>query len=129
MDFRNKFWLTKVVANFAHPYLDLPQEMDKIRFSKEEEYSIFNLLKKGNILMVAEGVDVFKVDVPHKLYGRTISESTVREKTGCSIIGIISDSEIKINPDPSVKMEKGQSIILIGSVEAEKKFFNHFIES
>ena len=91
--------------------------------------SIFNLLKKGNILMVAEGVDVFKVDVPAKLSGKKISESTVREKSGCSIIALASGDDIKINPEPSTRMDKGQSIILIGNVESENKFFAQFIES
>ena len=78
--------------------------------------------------MIAEGVDVFRVDVPYKLAGKMISESNVREKSGCSIIAIGSDEDIKINPDPSVKIEDGQSIILIGTVEAEKKFFDQFID-
>ena len=90
--------------------------------------SIFNLLKKGNILMIAEGVDVFRVDVPKKLYGKTISQSTVREKSGCSIIAVASGDDIKINPEPSTLMEEGQSIILIGNVEAETKFFDQFVD-
>ena len=89
--------------------------------------SIFNLLKKGNILMVAEGVDVFKVEVPRKLAGKTISESSVREKSGCSIVALTSDDELKINPDPSMLIREGQSIILIGNVEAETKFFEQFV--
>jgi Trk K+ transport system NAD-binding subunit len=88
--------------------------------------SIFNLLKKGNILMIAEGVDIFKVDSPKKLIGKTIMSSTVREKTGCSIVAITSGDEIKINPEPSSVIEKGKSIVLIGNAEAETKFFNQF---
>jgi len=90
--------------------------------------SIFNLLQKGNILMIAEGVDIFRVDVPRKLSGKTISESSVREKSGCSIVALALKDDIKINPDPSMLIEEGQSIILIGNVEAETKFFNQFIE-
>jgi len=90
--------------------------------------SIFNLLKKGNILMIAEGVDVFKVDSPKKLIGKTIMSSTVREKTGCSIVAITSGDEIKINPDPLTEIEKGKSIVLIGNAEAETKFFNQFTD-
>lgn len=90
--------------------------------------SIFNLLKKGNILMIAEGVDVFKVDVPRSLAGVTIRESSVREKSGCSIVALASDDSIKINPNPSTLIEEGQSIILIGNFDAEMKFFNQFME-
>ncbi|MCK9425375.1 MAG: NAD-binding protein [Ignavibacteriaceae bacterium] len=90
--------------------------------------SIFNLLKKGNILMIAEGVDVFKVDVPRTLAGLTIRESSVREKSGCSIVALASDDDIKINPNPSTLIEEGQSIILIGNFDAETKFFSEFME-
>ena len=89
--------------------------------------SIFNLLKKGDILMITEGVDIFRVSVPKKLSGKKINESTVREKSGCSIIGITSGKDIKINPDPKTTMEIGQSIVLIGNVEAETKFFTEFV--
>ncbi|MDP3150269.1 MAG: NAD-binding protein [Ignavibacteria bacterium] len=90
--------------------------------------SIFNLLKKGNILMIAEGVDVFKVDVPGTLAGLTIRESSVREKSGCSIVALASEDSIKINPNPSTLIEEGQSIILIGNFDAETKFFSEFME-
>ncbi|MFA6979953.1 MAG: NAD-binding protein [Ignavibacteriaceae bacterium] len=90
--------------------------------------SIFNLLKKGNILMIAEGVDVFKVEVPRTLAGLTIRESSVREKSGCSIVALASDDSIKINPNPSTLIEEGQSIILIGNFDAETKFFSEFME-
>ena len=90
--------------------------------------SIFNLLKKGNILMIAEGVDVFKVDVPRTLAGLTIRESSVREKSGCSIVALASDDSIKINPNPSTLIEEGQSIILIGNFDAETKFFEQFVD-
>lgn len=76
--------------------------------------------------MIAEGVDIFKVDSPKKLIGKTIMSSTVREKTGCSIVAITSGDEIKINPEPTSVIEKGKSIVLIGNAEAETKFFNQF---
>ncbi|HED09311.1 MAG TPA: potassium channel protein, partial [Caldithrix abyssi] len=50
--------------------------------------SIFNFLKGGDILMVTEGVDVFRVRVPDDLAGRTIAETTIRKEFGLSIIGI-----------------------------------------
>jgi Trk K+ transport system NAD-binding subunit len=89
--------------------------------------SIFNILQKENILMVAEGVDLFKVEVPSKLYNKAIKDSHVRPKSGCSIIAYIEAEEIKINPDPKTILTKDNSIILIGTFEAEKKFFEVFV--
>jgi len=91
--------------------------------------SIFNLLKKGNILMIAEGVDVFKVAVPSSLAGKTIRESSVREKSGCSIVALVSEEDSKINPNPSTIIEDGKSIILIGNFDAETRFFDVFMQS
>jgi len=51
MNFKSKLSLTKVVANLAHPYLDLPQEMGNIRFNKDEEQQIFNLAKSNKVLL------------------------------------------------------------------------------
>lgn len=90
--------------------------------------SIFNLLKKGNVLMVAEGVDILHVEAPQRLHGKTIKESLVREKSGCSIVALDTNNDIVINPVPTTIIKKGDSIILIGTVEAEVEFFKIFAD-
>jgi voltage-gated potassium channel len=88
--------------------------------------SIVNLLKRGNILLVAEGVDVFKVRTPTSLVGRTIATSRVREESGCSIIGVSSGGTMTINPDPAIPLAVDADIVLIGTVEAEERFFDRY---
>ncbi len=83
---------------------------------------IFNLLKRGDILMLAEGVDVFKVRVPSSLAGKTISETSIRKDTGCTVIGIAENSKLIVNPDPTTMLPRESQIILLGSVEAESNF-------
>ena len=51
MNFNSKLSLAKVVATFAHPYLDFPQEMSNIRFNSDEEQQIFNLAKSNKVLL------------------------------------------------------------------------------
>jgi voltage-gated potassium channel len=62
--------------------------------------SIVNLLKRGNILLVTEGVDVFKV----------VSE-------GNSTV---------INPGPETILPAKTNIVLIGTAEAEDRFFKKY---
>ncbi|MCU0787945.1 MAG: NAD-binding protein, partial [Verrucomicrobia bacterium] len=50
--------------------------------------AIFNLLQRGDVLMVAEGLDVFKVTMPEALGGRSIADSNVRQETGCTIVAL-----------------------------------------
>jgi voltage-gated potassium channel len=88
--------------------------------------SIVNLLKRGNILLVAEGVDVFKVKIPASLVGRSVATSRVREESGCSIIGMNVNGTMTINPDPETRLVADADIVLIGTVEAEERFFDHY---
>ena len=88
--------------------------------------SIFNMLHSGDILMVAEGVDVFRVKAPAVLAGKTIAASRVRSDTGCSIIGIEMDGDVRLNPDPGAALPAGSHLILIGTVDAEKKFLDAY---
>jgi Trk K+ transport system NAD-binding subunit len=83
---------------------------------------ILNLLKPDEILMLAEGLNVFKARVPASLNGKTLAENQIRRKTGCNVIAIRSDDSFNINPDPTVQLKKDEELILIGMAEAEKEF-------
>ncbi len=83
---------------------------------------ILNILKPDEILMLAEGLNVFKTGVTGPLTGKTLAESQIRKKTGCNVIAIRSGDSFNINPDPTVKLKENEELILIGTVEAEKKF-------
>lgn len=59
---------------------------------------------------------------------RAISDLDVRQRTGCSIIGYKSPSgEYIVNPEPSLVLEKGSKLILIGrptQIESLKNLYN-----
>jgi voltage-gated potassium channel len=88
--------------------------------------TIFNLSKRGNILMIAEGVDVFRVKTPRGLNGKTIKHASLQDECGCSVIGISANGSMMINPYPEVTFPQEGEIILIGSVESEEKFFRQY---
>jgi Trk K+ transport system NAD-binding subunit len=87
---------------------------------------IVNILKPDEILMLAEGLNVFKASVPASLTEKTFAENQIRRKTGCNVIAIRSGDSFSINPDPTVKLKKNEELILIGTAEAEKEFKNVF---
>jgi voltage-gated potassium channel len=90
--------------------------------------TLLNLLKRSNILMLTEGLDVFKLKLPHSLINKTLAESEIRQKTGCSVIAVLSQNEIQINPKPDLKLPAESEIVLIGSMEAEDLFLKHFVK-
>jgi Trk K+ transport system NAD-binding subunit len=88
--------------------------------------AILNLLKKSDTLMVAEGLDLLKVKVPAQLVGQSIAETSIRKETGCTIIAIKTKDSLEVNPDPSSLLPKDAEIILIGTADAEDKFFKEY---
>ena len=91
--------------------------------------AVFNLLKRSNILMVAEGLDVLKIRIPASLQGKSLAESSIRAKTGCSVIAVSKDGAMEINPDPHAPLPAEAEIVLIGTVEAERRFLEVYRDS
>ena len=90
--------------------------------------AVFNLLERGGTLMVAEGLDVFKVKMPSSLVGKTIAESGIRPTTGCTVVALDSDGTTQVNPDPTRPLPAAAEMILIGSAEGESRFLGKFMK-
>ena len=84
--------------------------------------TIFNLLDRSDILMVAEGLDVFKLELPSSLAGKTLADSGIRERTDCNVVAIVTETETIFNLDPNLPLQGATEIILIGTVAAENRF-------
>jgi voltage-gated potassium channel len=91
--------------------------------------TIFNFLERSDILMIAEGLNVFRLKAPPTLVGKTLAETRLREETGCNVIAFHGDDAHQINPDPTRPIQAGLELILIGSVEAEKRFLDRYRQS
>jgi voltage-gated potassium channel len=77
-------------------------------------------------LMVAEGLNVFRVGIASRLAGKPLAASAIREETGCSIIAVQSGDRFDINPDPAKPLPRQGELIVIGDVEAEIRFLQKY---
>ena len=84
--------------------------------------SIFNILEGQDVLMLAEGLNIFNHKVEKELSGKSLIESDIRKKTGCTVIAMRQDDEMVVNPSPDSVLNEGQDIILIGQLEGETQF-------
>lgn len=84
--------------------------------------SIFNILEKQDVVMIAEGLNVFNRQVNEKLAGKSLRQTDLRKKTGCSVIAIKVDGDMVINPDPDRVMSRGEELIMIGPFDSESLF-------
>src|SRR5690606_24673609 len=82
---------------------------------------IMNLLKRANVLMVAEGLNIVSMNVPPSLAGRKLSQTSIREDTGCRVIAVVQHGKMRVNPDPNLPLPADAEILIIGTVEAEER--------
>lgn len=107
---RNVATLHRAGANFVMSYASLGAT------------AIVNLLHRSDILMVAEGLDIFRQPVPPALAGKSVAEAAVRRQTGCTVIGVCSNGEMQINPDPHLPLPRVAELIMIGTQAAAQRF-------
>lgn len=111
---RNIATLQRAGADFVMSYASLGSS------------AVLNLLDKSSVLMVAEGLDAFRIKTPPALVGRSLAEAKVREETGCTVIAIKEGKEMDFKFDPHMPLTPEHEIILIGSISAEKEFIKKF---
>ena len=95
-----------------------------ISFASMGANKILNILMPDKILMLAEGLTVFKTPVPASLAGKTLAESHIR-RSGCNVVAIKTGDSFNINPDPSAHLNNNDELVLISTTEDEKQFANN----
>ncbi len=85
--------------------------------------TILNLLKPDELLMLAEGLNIFRVVVPPSYVGKSLAESHIRSQSGCNVVAICNRKTMNITPEPSYRFSENNELILIGNEEAESRFF------
>jgi Trk K+ transport system NAD-binding subunit len=89
--------------------------------------SIINLLERDDVVMLAEGLDVFRYPAGKELIGRSLRETRIREETGCSVIALeTTGGGSSVNPDPGTLIQEGTELILVGTAEGERRFKQRF---
>ncbi len=89
--------------------------------------SIINLLSPGKVLMINEGLNIFRTVIGKSLAGKHLLGSGIRSATHCSVVAIREkDGSLEANPEPSHVFQEGEEIYLIGDSESEKLFYEKY---
>ncbi len=87
---------------------------------------ILTLLDRSDVIMVTEGLNVFRVPMPPELAGRTLAQADVRRKTGSAVVAWQVGDTITLNPDVHEPMPANGELIVIGTGAAEEEFLEEF---
>ncbi len=90
--------------------------------------AIFNILERNDVVMIAEGLNVFSIETPPSLQNKPLSSSNIREETGCNVLAIKKDGEQLTNPPPDSVLSEDSELVLIANREAEESFMNKFMD-
>ncbi|MDP1562785.1 MAG: NAD-binding protein [Pirellulaceae bacterium] len=85
---------------------------------------LFNLLKRAELLLLADGLDMFRVEAPSWLVGRSLAQAQFRQRTGCNVVAVKTVAgQFLANPDPNRNLAETDQLIVVGDTEAEDRFF------
>lgn len=84
--------------------------------------TIINILTPDRVLMLTEGLNIFRCKVHQHLVGKNLLTSGIRESTGCSVIAIFRNDSLRINPDPNEALAFEDELLMIGTAASEKAF-------
>ncbi len=79
--------------------------------------------QQDSILML-EGLEIGKhrITADSHLAGKTISDTGIRSRIGCTIIGIEENGKSTTDIDPSITLREGMTLAIIGNSEQISKF-------
>ncbi|MDP8927558.1 MAG: NAD-binding protein [Actinomycetota bacterium] len=88
--------------------------------------AIWNILGHSHTLVVAEGLNVFRVPMPPALTGRSLVDSAIEARTGCNVVAVCHGDDIQTNPDPTRPLPADAELIVIGDEDSERQFLERF---
>ncbi|HMB41774.1 MAG TPA: NAD-binding protein [Balneolaceae bacterium] len=88
--------------------------------------SIFNILEGQEVLVLAEGLNIFNHKVNDSLANKSLIQTDIRKETGCTVVAVNCRDKMEVSPAPHRILNKDEELILIGSPEGENKFSNRY---
>lgn len=88
--------------------------------------AILNILRRGGLLMMAEGLDVFRIRAPIALAGRSLASIGLRQETGCNVIGVRRSGGTVESPDIHAPLQPDAELVLIADSEGEHRFLTRY---
>ncbi len=111
---RNVSTLHRAGADFVLSYASMGATM------------IFNVLRKTDILVIAEGLHVAETEVPAALVGKTLAEAAIPRDTQCNVIALRTASDLVMNPGPEVRLPAKAELLLICTTAGERRFLKRY---
>ena len=88
--------------------------------------AVFNLMRGGQTMLLAEGLRVFEAAIPPSVAGKKLGQSKIRTRTGSTVISVESEGQRELNPGLDFVLPEQGKMFLVGTLEAEDRFLEIF---
>ncbi len=88
--------------------------------------SVISLIQGREPVIMGEGVELFHVDLPPRLAGKTLADSGIGAITGLVVLAIHTGDETHPNPLPSMRLPKNSTLSVLGTAKQLGKFTDKF---
>jgi voltage-gated potassium channel len=88
--------------------------------------AVWNHFRPDDLVMIAEGLNVFRRRVPAPLAGRRLGEVHIRRDTGCNVVAIERGGHITANPGVDDVLPADGNLVLIGDADAEADYAHRY---
>jgi Trk K+ transport system NAD-binding subunit len=89
----------------------------------------FNFLNRGDILMLAEGLGVYRFPMPPTLAGRTLRDAGLHAAAQCRVIAVGRAGGIELTPDVDRPLPGDGHVVIVGDAQSERYFVEHFVQA
>jgi len=77
-------------------------------------------------LVIAEGLEMFRVPIPDKLRGRSLADSRIGSRTGLHVVATAQGTRLEPNPDPTLPLPDEGDLVLVGDEACAERFIEEF---
>ena len=83
-------------------------------------------LRGGKLLLLGERVELFQVQVPRSLVGRTLDASGIRQEFGLNVVALDSGDEMRTTPTADTVLPKESNLIMVGTPDQRERFYEKY---
>jgi voltage-gated potassium channel len=88
--------------------------------------SVFSILQNRDLVILGEGIDLFPVEAPESLGGKTLGESNIGALTGLNVIAIQQDGDVVVNPPAETVIPPKCELLMLGNTRQREEFNKRF---
>ncbi len=88
--------------------------------------TLLGLLRRQELTMLGEGVDLFVIETPEVLAGKTLAQSAIGQRTGLNVIAVKTKDGVVTSPTAATRLAAREEIVAIGSPEQRDAFREAF---